>query len=177
MDDSERQVELADEDRCTYAENGEGRCTHARSYFFRREGTYCKWHVLSSNRADFEAVPEGERDFAEATDFAFMRFWLRSREGGAYAMFKNYWKWTSSDDWCDVFGCCGRGWAAEEDEQAFGELRAAHLLARLPVPDWITNPREYPPRRRSPEVVIAELRARVVELESRIEAEAVAPFA
>jgi hypothetical protein len=35
--------------------------------------------------------------------------------------------------------------------------RAAHLLARLPVPDWITNRDESAPRRWSPEVLLAEL--------------------
>jgi hypothetical protein len=167
---SQSQFQLADVDRCTYAEDGGERCAKARSYFYRdfREGTYCPWHSRWSCGPEFATLDENQRDYVlDDDDQTWRKGWQASREGSAHAMLTNDWLWTSSQEWCDVFGCCGRGWAPDEDGEAFGELRAAHLLAQLPVPDWIANPAAYPPRRRSLEVVVGELIARVAELERR----------
>lgn len=59
----------------------------------------------------------------------------------------NHW-FASSDEWCAAMGCCGYGWEREEEGQALAELRAAHVMAGVPIPDWIRYPAVHPPRRR-----------------------------
>jgi hypothetical protein len=166
VDPHERQIELGDLDRCTYVDPESGSCARARSYALDHHGPYCPWHALPSRRAGFLDPDAPNYDAWIQEDFHEWRWWkYLSREGRALSMLTNEWDWQSSSEWCEAFGCCGRGWAPEEDEGAFGELRAAHLLAGLPLPDWTSNPGAYPPRRRSLEVAIDDLTARVHELE------------
>lgn len=105
-------------------------------------------------------------DGAEKAWNVWRHGWLTSREARAWDLVTNRHECSSSDDWCETFGCCGHGWAAEDDEEAFGYLRAAHLMAGLPVPDWIANRANYPPRRRSPELTSEQLGAEVAQLQA-----------
>jgi hypothetical protein len=79
------------------------------------------------------------------------KHWLRSREHAAIQVLTNQWSWRSSEDWCEIFGCCGRGWKESEDEAAYAQLRTAHFVAGLALPKWIAEWKDLPPRRRDPD--------------------------
>jgi hypothetical protein len=139
-----------DPDRCTFVMHTGERCFNAISYHFQggNEGMrMCPWHASRLAVASAPTLPPGEFVTRLESAMSSRSWWERSREGRAYELLTNHHAWASSDDWCEVFGCCGRGWEEWEDKGAYGELRAAHVLAGLPIPEWISGWRSHPPRR------------------------------